>query len=251
LDDAACALIHCSLQLSDANPEKAKYVEQEKRGATYYNEQRILEETGLFKYKMPWQLVADLAISRPNDAIYQYAKPAADKVLGAVVDTGFMYVDSISRFQKNLGDTLYAMAVGPYAAKNQIGPFDLPWDSDGFGGPTAGGSMVVGSSPIVCSVMRGCIRSFPIVVGSPEYIPSNVIFSGERKDSAPTNNDEKPSRYTNDKHHPNSVSPEPKNVDKLYENSIVDGNGVRWAQDSDGTIHRFSKPSNGQTHWNG
>src|SRR5450830_1012021 len=109
LDDAACALIHCSLQLSDANPEKAKYVEQEKRGATYYNEQRILEETGLFKYKMPWQLVADLAISRPNDAIYQYAKPAADKVLGAVVDTGFMYVDSISRFQKNLGDTLYAM----------------------------------------------------------------------------------------------------------------------------------------------
>ncbi|MDG4558490.1 MAG: RHS repeat-associated core domain-containing protein [Candidatus Contendobacter sp.] len=63
--------------------------------------------------------------------------------------------------------------------------------------------------------------------------------------------DPEPKRVTNPKHHPNSESPEPKNVDQLYENSVVDKNGVRWAKDADGTIHRFSKPSNGETHWNG
>jgi RHS repeat-associated protein len=63
--------------------------------------------------------------------------------------------------------------------------------------------------------------------------------------------DGEPKLTTNPKHHPNSRSPEPKNVDQLYENSVVDKNGVRWAKDTDGTIHRFSKPSNGETHWNG
>ncbi len=63
--------------------------------------------------------------------------------------------------------------------------------------------------------------------------------------------DAEPKRVTNPKHHPNSKSPEPKNVDTLYENSVADKNGVRWAKDADGTVHRFSKPSNGETHWNG
>jgi len=61
----------------------------------------------------------------------------------------------------------------------------------------------------------------------------------------------KPTRVTNPKHHPNSISPEPKNVDVLYENSIPAINGVRWAKDEHGDLHRFSKPSNGETHWNG
>ena len=69
--------------------------------------------------------------------------------------------------------------------------------------------------------------------------------------SPPPPDDEDPERITNPKHHPNSKSPEPRNADKLYENSVVDNNGVRWAKDADGTIHRFSKPSNGQSHWNG
>jgi RHS repeat-associated protein len=64
-------------------------------------------------------------------------------------------------------------------------------------------------------------------------------------------NSDKPTRITNPKHHKNSVSPEPKNVDELYENSVVDKNGVRWSKDADGTVHRFTKPSNGETHWNG
>ncbi len=57
--------------------------------------------------------------------------------------------------------------------------------------------------------------------------------------------------FSNPKHHPNSKSPEPKNVQDLYKNSIVDKNGVRWAKDESGHLHRFDKPSNGMTHWNG
>jgi RHS repeat-associated protein len=56
---------------------------------------------------------------------------------------------------------------------------------------------------------------------------------------------------TNPKHNMNSVSPEPPNVRELYQNSIPDKSGVRWAKDTDGTIHRFSAPSNGRSHWNG
>jgi RHS repeat-associated protein len=58
-------------------------------------------------------------------------------------------------------------------------------------------------------------------------------------------------RITSPKHHPNSVSPEPKNVQELFDKSIVDEEGVRWAKDENGVIHRFSKPSNGESHWNG
>ncbi|MBS0262239.1 MAG: Hint domain-containing protein, partial [Planctomycetes bacterium] len=58
-------------------------------------------------------------------------------------------------------------------------------------------------------------------------------------------------RTSNPKHHPNSVSPEPKNVQELFDRSVVDDKGVRWVKDSDGVIHRFSAPSNGESHWNG
>jgi hypothetical protein len=73
---------------------------------------------------------------------------------------------------------------------------------------------------------------------------------------APPEGAEEPSdepirRITNPKHHANSSSPEPKNAQELFDRSIVDKNGVRWAKGSDGTIHRFSKPSNGESHWNG
>jgi hypothetical protein len=37
----------------------------------------------------------------------------------------------------------------------------------------------------------------------------------------------------------------------LYDRAIVDKKGVRWAADENGNIHRFSKNSNGTSHWNG
>ena len=58
-------------------------------------------------------------------------------------------------------------------------------------------------------------------------------------------------RVTNPKHNPNSASPEPRNAQELFDKSIADKSGVRWAKDADGTIHRFSAPSNGESHWNG
>ncbi len=58
-------------------------------------------------------------------------------------------------------------------------------------------------------------------------------------------------RVTNPKHHANSASPQPKNAESLFKGSVVDKNGVRWAKDTDGNLHRFSKPRNGETHWNG
>jgi hypothetical protein len=58
-------------------------------------------------------------------------------------------------------------------------------------------------------------------------------------------------RVTNEKHHPNSRSPEPRDVEELWKKAIVDQKGARWAKDADGTIHRFSPPSNGVSHWNG
>lgn len=56
---------------------------------------------------------------------------------------------------------------------------------------------------------------------------------------------------TNPKHHPRSKSPQPPNTMELFERSIPSGDGRRWAKDADGVIHRFSRPSNGETHWNG
>lgn len=55
----------------------------------------------------------------------------------------------------------------------------------------------------------------------------------------------------NSKHHPNSRSPAPKNWADLYKKSIPDKDGVRWAKDENGILHRFSKPRNGECHWNG
>ncbi len=62
---------------------------------------------------------------------------------------------------------------------------------------------------------------------------------------------EKIKRVSNPKHHKNSNSPEPDNVEELYEKSVMDKNGVSWSKDANGTINRFSKPSNGECHWNG
>jgi len=61
-------------------------------------------------------------------------------------------------------------------------------------------------------------------------------------------------RVTNRKHHKNSKQPEPDNAQELYEQSVESTekpDGTRWARDSEGVIHRFVKPSNGKTHWNG
>ncbi|NIJ64635.1 RHS repeat-associated protein [Sphingomonas leidyi] len=97
------------------------------------------------------------------------------------------------------------------------------------------------------------------IIGPPEK-PSTKArrqASAARTASAsppPDDNDprNKPAeRESNPKHHKNSSSPEPENVRELYSKSAPDKSGVRWTRDSDGVFHRFSRPSNGKTHWNG
>ncbi len=79
----------------------------------------------------------------------------------------------------------------------------------------------------------------PPVVGPAQSTPGDPNQNG------------KPKLVSNPKHHPNSNSPEPPNARELYDKAIQDGQGRWWAKDADGTIHRFSAESNGETHWNG
>jgi len=102
------------------------------------------------------------------------------------------------------------------------------------------------------------VPSLPFAYGSPEnYALSKALTKllNSSHDDSDENNESPqnciPKRVTNPKHHRNSNSPEPENVDDLFDKSIADREGRRWAQDEDGVIHRFSKPSNGETHWNG
>ncbi len=62
---------------------------------------------------------------------------------------------------------------------------------------------------------------------------------------------EEPGLVSNLKHNPNSVSPEAADAKELFNKSIVEKKGVRWAKDDNGVIYRFIKPSNGESHWNG
>ena len=65
----------------------------------------------------------------------------------------------------------------------------------------------------------------------------------------------RPTLTTNPKHHPNATgnaTPQPANVQELYNKSVEHPRtGVRWAKDGKGDYHRFAKPQNGETHWNG
>ena len=54
-----------------------------------------------------------------------------------------------------------------------------------------------------------------------------------------------------DKHRPNWASDGPTNACELFDRLIDDGTGVPDAKHADGTIHRFSKSSTGETLWKG
>ena len=92
-----------------------------------------------------------------------------------------------------------------------------------------------------------------------EHGQAPVKEESKREEKAPTtqptekdpSKGNRPGLVSNPKHHPNSESPEPHNVKEIYNKSIEDKQGRRWAKDEKGVIHRFSKPSNGKSHWNG
>lgn len=134
----------------------------------------------------------------------------------------------------------------------------------GAAGGALGGAVLGGGTGLVLGVQDGVPRGRRIGKALSDYVfhadqtadkhpdqptdqcAGNCDQSGEANKAEPP-----PRRITNDKHHPNSESPEPKNAQELYDKSIPARDGTRWAKDEDGVIHRFSKPSNGDTHWNG
>ena len=94
--------------------------------------------------------------------------------------------------------------------------------------------------------------TLPTAHGTPAEppVPPTVVLP-HIPPALPTSTVLQVTRFTSPKHHPNSASPEPANAQELFDKAIVDDKGVRWAKDADGTIHRFSQPSNGLSHWNG
>ncbi|MCC6589864.1 MAG: RHS repeat-associated core domain-containing protein [Bryobacterales bacterium] len=127
----------------------------------------------------------------------------------------------------------------------------------------AGGGGIVAGGAAACGTGVLCAAGAPAAIGGTAIAGHGALLTGNAtlnlmasaKDSPQSSGDstsqDKPTLIDNPKHHPKSDSPQPKNARELFENSVADKSGVRWAKDADGTIHRFSAPSNGQSHWNG
>ncbi|HTD23493.1 MAG TPA: RHS repeat-associated core domain-containing protein [Terriglobales bacterium] len=106
------------------------------------------------------------------------------------------------------------------------------------------------------AMYRSAVDNPDGTVATAQRAAENIKYLADQLPELPdcgcnASSNKKPKRVTSPKHHPNSKSPEPNNVQELFDKSIPDDSGVRWAKDADGTIHRFSAPSNGETHWNG
>jgi RHS repeat-associated protein len=128
----------------------------------------------------------------------------------------------------------------------------------------AGGATITGTGAGACGTGVLCVAGAPAIVAGVSIAGHGAMMTGNAlaslmstSEEAPgssgrsSNAEKSPELITNPKHHPNSSSPQPSNVQDLFKNSVADKRGVRWAKDADGTIHRFSTPSNGQSHWNG
>ncbi|KQZ27064.1 hemagglutinin repeat-containing protein [Duganella sp. Root1480D1] len=153
LADAACALVHCSAQMSDADPRKAAVEEQERRGQQYVQEKNELEATGLFKYG--WK---DTANDFSTKTAQRIALEAASAARGA----------------RNLA---YLIAVNGPGRNAQIPP-DLPEDMGGpRGGMASAGGMALPPT-VLCAVPPFCVLTPPVVTpGARIYVPNNVLLS--------------------------------------------------------------------------
>ena len=151
------------------------------------------------------------------------------------------------------GASIYA-----YVGGNPVN-FTDPRGLNPIGGAVAGGEAGMLTCGPYCAV-AGTIAGAYLGEQALEAI-LDPIYQAVKGDSDDAGDDEDAqeegsgscpiNRVTNPKHHKNSNSPEPNNVDDLFDKSVADNQGRRWVKDEDGVIHRFSKPSNGETHWNG
>ncbi len=184
----------------------------------------------------------------------------------------YSYIDPDGRAATNPYCSLGGGCGGNSGSRDDGGASNAPLPDLGRGpGPGAGSGAAVGaaagftlgvqiSAGCDALTLGACVIANPVLISATTAIgaltgyiamASTSNSGGDKQSGNSDEGESKVTRVTNPKHHPNSISPEPKNVDELFKKSIVDSNGVRWAKDADGTIHRFPKPSNGETHWNG
>ena len=143
LDDAACALIKCADGLSDENPEKIDLLSQQQRGATYRKEIATLTATNMFDYGAGYAMM---------DA-------------GArALDRGSLELASAGRGASNLFN-LITEQLSPNA--------DVPGNSGGPGGPTAGAVQAV---PTYRCNAAGCVIEWN-VAATPGTYPTNAVLS--------------------------------------------------------------------------
>lgn len=248
LADAACALIHCALNVPSNDPAYAETLASEQRGRQYANEQEQLKATGMFGYG-PLDPVTDIQ-ARARDYALNEAKSA---IRGATNIAG------------QFGELVKAN--GPQ------GPLVNP---DDLGGPTGpkGPSGTAGAvvTPVPCPVGPGaCGMVVTPVVTPGSGLPDNALTSSSGgKDNANGSNGNNrlpiPDTVTadnglqiqsNSKHtagmpgnRPNAGI-EPRNSLDLFNSSIPGGEKSRYAIDAEGSINRFYSDGNGVYHWSG
>lgn len=143
---------------------------------------------------------------------------------------------------------------------NAAGAVGQGLQAAGAVGAVVAGVLIPGPEDLALPAVQAALRSRGLAVvyeGAKRFIYRNgERLAGKQADEAAefindVHRSTRPQLVPNPKHHPNSKSPTPPNAAELYDRSIVDKSGRRWAKDADGIIHRFSAPSNGETHWNG
>ena len=88
----------------------------------------------------------------------------------------------------------------------------------------------------------------------PTPCPSAPAAAGGGDGGGGNGRNRKPKLVRNPKHHPNArgdASPEPSDAEEVFKNAIEGPDGCWYGKNAQGEIYRFSRPSNGETHWNG
>jgi RHS repeat-associated protein len=214
--------------------------------------------------------VGGLLAVKDGAAVYHYTYDANGNVSEVLSNSGSI----VAHYEYTAFGGTFVIS-GAYASTNEYRFSTKPWDAVSglyyygfrYYSPSLGAWLgrdpaeEEGGMNLYGFLCSDSINSFDIL-GLAGTNEAEEILDGSSGGSSGFNNNEVvnqavncPSRPTlvhNEKHHMNSESPEPDNVEELYETSVYDSKNDCWYSiDQNGDIHRFSKNSNGTTHWNG
>lgn len=154
LDDAACALIHCSYGMDPKDPTYAQKVASQNRGTDYLAEQQQLKAMGLFTYGF---------FDKGGDSAAAVWHELNDQVKGAA-----------SGAQNLAGLVTNDFRNAQNAANPQLPPDDLP----GGNGPRLGGGAAAVVTPsVICAPAVGCMLVPPVAIAGTGGVPPNWTLS--------------------------------------------------------------------------